>query len=829
MNLTRLEDSPMFRKQVQAVEENAEILRDRCLKFYKGCRKYTEGLGEAYDEDIAFATCLEAFGGGHDDPISIAVGGPVMTKFTIALREIGTYKEVVRSQIEHMLNERLLQFVNVDLQDAKELRKRFDKASIYYDQVREKFMSLKKNTRIEIVSEMEEDLRNARSAFEQARFNLVAALSNIEAKKKYEFLEAVSGTMDAHLRYFKQGYELLRQMEPFIHQVLTYAQQYRERINIEQAALSERMQEYRRQIELESYRSGSTAEASPGDGIQAIGRSSHRSIEAIMQASSRGKVQTIKQGYLLKRSSNLRGDWKRRFFVLDSRGMLYYYRKQWNRPVVLPSQNSSPRSFYSSENVTGFLGRLLSSHNLLAQDENTTTHHTVNLLTSTIKVDAEQTDLRFCFRIISPSKVYTLQAESAVDRMDWIEKITAVIASLLSSQLPEQVGYSQRVPQSPFCSGRQGSFSETNSLSSSSDIEHLTSEEPQSLRGHGFTHNDSSVLASGHCNIEQEERPLDKLRKVSGNSECADCGCDEPDWASLNLGILLCIECSGVHRNLGVHISKVRSLTLDVKVWESSVIHLFKCLGNKFANSVWEGLFESGNGKFVYTDRVHENGDRTNYIEQRKPRPRDSLSMKEKYIHAKYVEKLFVVKESSDEFSSPESRLWEAVQANNKQLAYRLLVLYDVNISVTYEQVKSSIYQPRPQDTPYSGENSQPSTSGKTDQNSIHYDDPPTEIEGGLCGCSLLHLACYTGDLGMIELLLQYGADTNFQDKHGRTPLHHCILREKNQIAKLLIRRGANTMIVDGNGQTPLQAAMEIGVIADDELFLILSEHNREK
>lgn len=47
----------------------------------------------------------------------------------------------------------------------------------------------------------------------------VTALSNVEAKKRFEFLEAVSGTMDAHLRYFKQGYELLHQMEPYINQV----------------------------------------------------------------------------------------------------------------------------------------------------------------------------------------------------------------------------------------------------------------------------------------------------------------------------------------------------------------------------------------------------------------------------------------------------------------------------------------------------------------------------------------------------------------------------------------------------------------------------------
>lgn len=46
------------------------------------------------------------------------------------------------------------------------------------------------------------------------------------------------------------------------------------------------------------------------------------------------QVQTIRQGYLSKRSSNLRGDWKRRFFVLDSRGMLYYYRKQSSKPSV---------------------------------------------------------------------------------------------------------------------------------------------------------------------------------------------------------------------------------------------------------------------------------------------------------------------------------------------------------------------------------------------------------------------------------------------------------------------------------------------------------------
>jgi Arf-GAP/coiled-coil/ANK repeat/PH domain-containing protein len=88
--------------------------------------------------------------------------------------------------------------------------------------------------------------------------------------------------------------------------------------------------------------------------------------------------------------------------------------------------------------------------------------------------------------------------------------------------------------------------------------------------------------------LEPQEKPLDILQRVPGNDFCADCGAAEPDWASLNLGILLCIECSGVHRNLGVQISKVRSLTLDVRVWEPSVISYFQSVGNAYANSIWE-------------------------------------------------------------------------------------------------------------------------------------------------------------------------------------------------------------------------------------------------
>ncbi|KAE8802191.1 ADP-ribosylation factor GTPase-activating protein AGD3 [Hordeum vulgare] len=833
MYFTRLDDSPMFRKQMQSLEEGAELLRERCLKYHKGCRKYTEGLGEAYDGDIAFASSLEAFGGGHNDPISVAFGGPVMTKFTIALREIGTYKEVLRSQVEHMLNDKLLQFVDMDLHDVKDARKRFDKASLLYDQARERYLSLKKGTRTDIATAVEDELHSARSSFEQARFNLVTALSNIEAKKRFEFLEAVSGTMDAHLRYFKQGYELLHQMEPYINQVLAYAQQSRERSNYEQAALVERMQEFKRQIDRESRWSPNGMTDSPnGDGIQAIGRSSHKMIEAVMQSASKGKVQTIRQGYLSKRSSNLRGDWKRRFFVLDNRGMLYYYRKQNSRPS---SGYSNQRSSTPTEHGSGLLSRWFSSHyHGGVHDEKSVARHTVNLLTSTIKVDADQSDLRFCFRIISPTKNYTLQAESAMDQMDWIEKITGVIASLLSSQSPER-----RLLLSPKGSGHHRTNSESSSFSSSTELDHSMSEDFMMEKNSGsgyFEH--SSRVTQHHRTSMRPDKPIELLRKVVGNDVCADCGAAEPDWASLNLGVLVCIECSGVHRNLGVHISKVRSLTLDVRVWEPSVINLFQSLGNTFANTIWEEMLTSSSsvdhGDAVRTDGIENTPDN---LAVRKPKQSDPISLKEKFIHAKYAEKDFVRKHSMDETQLAQ-QMWDHVSSNNKMEVYSLIVRSNADVNLTYGQTsfssaltlgKALLLQEQPS-SPSNGSSrcfdrgtvekisprsslSPASTSARTD-----------ELDGCAEGLSLLHLACRVADIGMVELLLQYGASVNCTDSRGRTPLHHSILKGRRVHAKLLLSRGADSQATDREGRTSLQYAIDSGTIDDEEILVLLED-----
>ncbi|KAG5046084.1 hypothetical protein JHK86_015490 [Glycine max] len=405
-----------------------------------------EGLGEAYDGDIAIASALENFGGGHNDPLFVTLGGPVVTKFSIALREISTYKELLRSQAEHMLNDRLLNMLNVDILDVKEARRHFEKASLVHDQGREKFMSLRKSTRMDIATVVEE----------------VSALHNVEAKKRFEFLEAVTGVTDAHLRYYRQGYQLLHEMEPFI---------------IEHNQLS-KIVHLKISLAFLIYLLNGIFPACCRDGqVQPFSRISNKVADAITESAENGKVQIIRQGFLSKRSTNLRGDWKRRYFVLDSRGMLYYFRKPWSG--LHSGNQSSLHRNCATDNSAGIFSRLLSSHyHGFIPDEKFVARHTVNLLTSTIKIDAEQ----------------KCPGSDGLDGKDnWCNCLLIECTNTDDSESSDCY---------------------------SANKMYLSKGSP-----------DDDPAVSGDS--IKNEKPIEVLRKVGGNDKCADCGKPDPDWASL--------------------------------------------------------------------------------------------------------------------------------------------------------------------------------------------------------------------------------------------------------------------------------------------------------
>ncbi|KII94451.1 hypothetical protein PLICRDRAFT_102180 [Plicaturopsis crispa FD-325 SS-3] len=91
---------------------------------------------------------------------------------------------------------------------------------------------------------------------------------------------------------------------------------------------------------------------------------------------------------------------------------------------------------------------------------------------------------------------------------------------------------------------------------------------------------------------EKHTKILRELVKQGDNKVCVDCKHNDPRWASWNLGVFLCIRCSGIHRGMGTHISKVKSVDLDV--WTPEQMESITKWGNRRANLYWEGHLKPG-------------------------------------------------------------------------------------------------------------------------------------------------------------------------------------------------------------------------------------------
>ncbi|XP_052013755.1 arf-GAP with coiled-coil, ANK repeat and PH domain-containing protein 2 isoform X1 [Apodemus sylvaticus] len=405
----------------------------------------------------------------------------------------------------------------------------------------------------------------------------------------------------------------------------------------------------------------------------------------------------------------------------------------------------------------------------------------------------EDIERRFCFEVVSPTKSCMLQADSEKLRQAWIKAVQTSIATAYREKGDESEKLDKKSSPS------------TGSLDSGSESKEKL------LKG---------------------ESALQRVQCIPGNSSCCDCGLADPRWASINLGITLCIECSGIHRSLGVHFSKVRSLTLDT--WEPELLKLMCELGNDVINRVYEAKLEKMGIK--------------------KPQP-GQRQEKEAYIRAKYVERKFVDKYSTLLSPSEQEKRIISKSCEDQRLSHARASVHtpvksnDSGIQQCSDDGRESLPSTVSANSLYEPEGERQESSVFLDSKHLNpglqlyrasYEkNLPKMAEALAHGADVnwansdenqatpLIQAVLGGSLVTCEFLLQNGANVNQRDVQGRGPLHHAtVLGHTGQVC-LFLKRGANQHATDEEGKDPLSIAVE-AANADIVTLLRLARMNEE-